>query len=283
MLFKKTAVLGVGLLGASLALSMREKSLTGSIIGFGRSEGNLKNAVAKGIIDSYFLDPVKACEDADLVVFATPVGSFKALARALKGRLRKDAVVIDVGSVKGFLVSDLENLMGEGVHYVACHPIAGSERSGIDTASASLFDGKLCIITRTDNTNEAAFQKVSELWSAVGSRVELMDPEFHDMVLGLVSHLPHLVAYALVNAVADVDSGSIRYAGNGFKDTTRIAASSATIWRDICAFNSENILRFLDIFKANIEGLGMFIREGDFDSLEDAFRRASKLRNRIED
>lgn len=283
MLFERTAVLGVGLIGASLALALREKSLTGLITGYGRTEANLKKAVERGIIDSYELDPARACADADLLVYATPVGSFKTLARALRGSTKKGAVVIDVGSVKGFLVSDMEGLMPEGVRYVACHPIAGSERSGIDNASANLFDGRLCIVTKTENTDEEAFRKVRDLWRAVGSKVELMDPDVHDVIFGLVSHLPHLAAYALVNAVADVDAGSVKYAGNGFKDMTRIAASSPAIWRDICAFNSENLLRFLDILKANIEGLSMFLRDGDFEGLEDAFKRASELRKSLED
>ncbi len=192
-------------------------------------------------------------------------------------------MAVDVGSVKGSLVQEMEGLMPEGVSFVACHPIAGSERSGIDTASADLFDGKLCIITRTERTDGGALDKVSKLWEALGSKVELMDPEVHDMIFGLVSHLPHLAAYALVNAVADVDAGSMKYAGNGFKDSTRIAASPPAIWRDICAFNTDNLLRFLDIFKANIEGLSLYIREGDFQGLEDALRRASKLRKSIED
>jgi len=282
MLFEKTTIFGVGLIGASLALAMREKSLTKYVSGYGRTEANLKAAAQRGIIDFYELDPARACKDADLIVYATPVGAFKSLARATRGAMKNGAVVIDVGSVKGLLVQDMEDLMPGGVRYVPCHPIAGSERSGIETASAGLFEGRLCIITKTPKTDDGAFDKVSALWRALGSKLEVMDPDVHDSIFGLVSHLPHLAAYALVNAVADVDAGSMKYAGNGFKDATRIAASSPAIWRDICAFNSENLLRFLDILKANIEGLSLFIRESDFKGLEEAFKRASKLRKGIE-
>jgi prephenate dehydrogenase len=283
MLFEKTTILGVGLIGASLALSMKEISLTGHVAGHGRNEENLKKAKERGIIDSYDLDPAKACKDADLIIFAAPVGTFKSLAKAVRGSLKQGAVATDVGSVKGSLAYDMDDLMPEGVHYVACHPIAGSEQSGIDAARADLFKGKLCIITRTPSIEEEAFNKVWGLWSALGSRVELMDPEEHDHIFGLVSHLPHVAAYALMNAIADVDAGSLKYASEGFKGSTRIAASSPVLWRDICAFNSDNLIRALDMLKSNIEGITAYLREGDYESLEETFKQASRLRREIED
>jgi prephenate dehydrogenase len=262
---------------------MKQRSLVGHVVGHGRTEANLRRAEERGIIDSYELDAARACEDADLVVYATPVGSFKQIAHSIKGYLKEGAIAIDVGSVKGSLVQDIESLMPQGVHFVACHPIAGSESSGIDAARGDLFEGRLCIICRTERTDPKAFDKVSGLWGAVGSRVEVMDPRTHDEVFGLVSHLPHLAAYALVNTVADIDPGSLGYAGNGFKDTTRIAASAPAIWRDICAFNRGNLLKYLDVFKDNIEALSALVREGDLDGLEAAFRRASELRRGLED
>jgi prephenate dehydrogenase len=262
---------------------MKEKSLTGHITGHGRSEDNLKRARERGIIDSYALDPAKACEDADLVVLATPVGTFKSLVKAIKDTLKRGAVVTDVGSVKGFLAHDLDDLMPEGVNYVACHPIAGSEQSGVDTARADLFEGRRCVVTGTRNMDEEAFNMVWGLWSALGSKLELMTPEEHDHIFGLVSHLPHVAAYALMNAISDVDPGSLKYAGNGFKDISRIAASSPTLWRDICAFNSENLIHALDMLKANIEGMATYLREGDFEALEETFRKAYELRKKIED
>jgi prephenate dehydrogenase len=262
---------------------MKEKSLTGYITGHGRNEDNLKRAKEKGIIDSYALDPAEACEGADLVVFATPVGTFKTLAKAIRGALKEGAVVTDVGSVKGFLAHDLEGLMPPGVNYVACHPIAGSEQSGIDAARADLFAGRLCIITKTPKINEEAFNMIWGLWVAIGSEVKFMGPEEHDHIFGLVSHLPHVAAYALMNAIADVDPGSLKYAGDGFKDITRIAASSPALWRDICAFNSDNLIRALDMLRANIDGIAAYLREGDFEALEETFKRAYELRKQIED
>lgn len=273
----------MGLIGASLALAMKDRSLTSHISGHGRSEDNLKKAMERGVIDSYSLDPARACEGADLVVLATPVGTFKSLVKTIKGTLKKGAVVTDVGSVKGFLAHDLDDLMPEGVNYVACHPIAGSEQSGIETARADLFVGRRCVVTGTRNMDEEAFNKVWGLWSTLGSKLELMTPEEHDHIFGLVSHLPHVAAYAIMNAIADVDPGSLKYAGNGFKDITRIAASSPVIWRDICAFNSENLIKALDMLKANIEGLATYLREGDYEALEQTFKRAFELRKNIED
>jgi prephenate dehydrogenase len=283
MMFEKAAVLGVGLIGASLALAMKGKSLVGHVVGHGRSEANLKLARERGIIDSYELDAARACRGADLVVYATPVGAFKQMARSIKGSLKEGAIAIDVGSVKGSLVRDIEGLSPEGAHFVACHPIAGSESSGIDAASGKLFEGRLCIICRTERTDHGAFDRVSGLWRAVGSRIEVMDPFTHDKVFGLVSHLPHVIAYALMNTVADVDPGSLGYAGNGFKDTTRIAASSPAIWRDICALNRGNLLKYLDAFKTNIDDLLTLLRDGDLDGLEAAFERARGLRRGVED
>lgn len=283
MMFERAAVLGVGLIGASLALSMKQRSLVGHVVGHGRTEANLRRARERGIIDSYELEASRACEDADLVVYATPVGSFMQIAESIQSSLKEGAIAIDVGSVKGSLVQDIEKLTPQGANFVACHPIAGSESSGIDAASGHLFEGRLCIICRTERTDPKAFDRVSGLWGAIGSRVEVMEPRTHDAVFGLVSHLPHVAAYALVNTVADIDPGSLDYAGNGFRDTTRIAASPPAIWRDICAFNRDNLLKYLDVFKNNIEALSALLKEGDLDGLEAAFRRASERRRGLED
>lgn len=281
MSFNKATILGVGLIGASLALALREKGLCRVLYGYGRDEENLKRAKALGIIDAYSMDAASACREADLVVFATPVGAFKKLAGVLGGSLKKGAVVTDVGSVKGDLVYELEALMPAGVNYVGSHPIAGSDKSGIDDAKPGLFRKALCIITPTENSDKDAVQKIAGLWSAVGGRVESMDAYEHDRIYAAVSHFPHLLAYEIVNAAAEADRSYLSYAGRGFKDTTRIASSSPELWRDICMFNGEDIVRLIDIFIARLETVRGYIAGSDADSLEKEFIKAKLLRDGI--
>lgn len=280
--FRKTAVLGVGLIGASLAAAMKGRSLTGHVAGFGRRRENLDRAVEKGFIDSYEMEPEAACRDADLVVFATPVETFSSLAGRISGFLKKGAVVMDVGSVKA-VVRELEGLMPEGVSFVGCHPIAGSERSGVEAAEPGLFESALCIITRTEHTDSSAAERVKALWEAVGSQVEFLGPEEHDRLYGLVSHFPHLAAYALVNAAGDVDSTCLRYAGPGFRDATRIALSDPALWSNICAMNGDNLVEFIKVFRENLRLVEGLLREGDREGLEETFRRARQLRESIGD
>lgn len=277
--FKKTAILGVGLLGGSLALALKGKKLSKEICGFGRKEENLKRAKRKCIIDSYRMDPREAVKGADLVVLATPVGTFRELAKTIAPALEKDSVQMDMGSVKGSLVYELEKMLPR---FVGCHPIAGGDRSGIDSARASLFKGVRCIITKTARTDEDACQRIFELWERLGGRAEIMDPMEHDRVYALVSHLPHLIAYALVNTVGEADPSYIRFAGPGFRDTSRIARSSPELWKDISLLNRENILNFLEVFKRNLEKLETLIEKGDAESFKKALSDAKALREQID-
>jgi prephenate dehydrogenase len=176
----------------------------------------------------------------------------------------------------------MEGLMPSGARFVGCHPIAGSERSGIGAASEDLFKGATCIITRTGRTDEDAFKEVSALWEGLGSEITVMSPEEHDRVYALVSHMPHLLAYALMNTVAEIDGSYVEFAGQGFKDTTRIASSSPDIWRDICMMNRDNLLELIERFKDNMDRLSLHLRAGDAEALEEAFRRARALRETIE-
>lgn len=279
--FNRVAIIGVGLIGASFALALRKKGLCRHIAGYGRKEENLRRAGDMGIIDSFDLNPSRACIDSDLVLFATPVGCFTEIARIISGSLKKGAVVTDVGSVKGKLVRDMECQMPEGVYFVGAHPIAGSDRSGIDAATPDLFAGAKCILTPTENTDKDALNRVTDIWTAFGSTIEILSPEEHDRVFASISHLPHLLAYAIVNTVADINSSYLRYGGNGFKDTTRIALSSPELWRDICLLNKDNLLEFIEVFKNNLDRLGQYLRASDAESLEREFRKAQTLREGI--
>jgi prephenate dehydrogenase len=278
---EKITILGVGLIGASFALAARKGGLCGSIAGFGRSEENLKKAKERGIIDSYDLDPSAASADADLIMLSTPVGNFLELVRRSAGSFKKGALVTDAGSVKGRLVREIEALMPSGVHYVGGHPIAGSDRSGIDSANAELFRNAKCILTPTPDSDAGAVAAVTGIWNSLGSEVITMESEAHDRVFAAVSHLPHLLAYAMINTVADVDPSYLEFSGQGFKDTTRIAASSPEIWRDICLMNKDNILDLILVFQKKLDSLSRHLRAADSASLETELARARKLRESI--
>ncbi len=280
--FDKTSIIGVGLIGASLGLAMRKKGLCTSIHGFGRREGNLLRAKEKGIIDSYSLDLKKVCEDSDLIVLSTPVGVFLEIVKNISPYLKKGSIIIDVGSVKGRLVYEIEAIMPEGVFYIGTHPIAGSDKSGIDDARPELFEGARCIITPTDKTDRDSLEKINLLWQKVGSHVELMDPLKHDEIYGAVSHLPHIIAYSLVNTIGEINHEYIKYAGQGFKDTTRIALSSPELWRDIVIYNRENLLRLLEVFKGELKKLEEFLKNSESEAIKDIFQRARDLRHRLQ-
>ncbi|MDO9287718.1 MAG: prephenate dehydrogenase/arogenate dehydrogenase family protein [Thermodesulfovibrionales bacterium] len=281
LFFNKVTILGVGLIGASLALALRKKKLCREIVGYGRKENNLKKAKRLKIIDSYNLDAKKACSDSDLIVFSIPVGKFLVTAGKIKGSLKKGALVTDVGSVKGRLVRDMESLMPGGVNFVGSHPIAGSNKNGIGAANAELFSGAQCIVTPTKKTDMKALKKITALWKSLGARTVNLDADEHDRVYAAVSHLPHIIAYALVNAVSDIDSSYIKFAGQGFKDSTRIASSSPEIWRDICLMNKNNILKFINVFNKNLDSLGRHIQKSNSPALEKEFKKARTLREDV--
>ncbi len=281
LFFDKVTILGVGLIGASFALALKNRGLCSEVVGFGRREENLNKAKGKKIIDVVELDAAKACKGSDLVLFATPVGIFIDLAKKITGSLKKNVIVTDVGSVKGKLVRDMEALMPDGVFFVGGHPIAGSDRSGIDTAAANIFNGAKCIISPTENTDKTALDSITSLWRTFGSVVKLINPDEHDRIYAAVSHLPHLIAYEMINTVAAIDSSYLAFSGQGFKDFTRIASSHPELWRDICILNRENLLEYVEIFKKNLDRVSQYLRAYDFESLERDFKKARTLREGI--
>ena len=268
-------------MGASFALALKQFRLSSEVVGYGRTAENLKRAKEKKIIDSFETDPTEACRDADLIVLATPVGIFIETAKRIRPALKKNARVTDVGSVKGKLVREMELLMPEGVFFVGGHPVAGSDRSGIDTAGAGIFRKAKCIITPTENTDKEAIGKVVAIWEAFGSRIELMDPYEHDRIYAAVSHLPHLLAYEIVNTVADIDASYLSFCGSGFMDTTRIASSPPDVWRDICLLNRDNLIEYLELLKRNLDRVSQYLRAYDSGSLEKDFQKARTLREGI--
>jgi prephenate dehydrogenase len=281
MYFHKATILGVGFIGASLALALKKYGLCDTIIGYGRTQANLMRAQEKTIIDSFELDPAKACDDSDLIVFATPVGVFIDIAKQISYVLKRNAIVTDVGSVKGNLVREMEGLLSPQGFFVGGHPIAGSDRSGIDTASAQIFTKAPCIITPTHNTDRNALETIIAMWRTLGCLVTLVEPEEHDRIYAAVSHLPHLLAYEIVNTVADINSLYLTFSGQGFKDTTRIASSHPELWRDICMHNRDNLLAYIEIYKKNLDRVSRYLSTDDAESLNRDFERARTLRESI--
>ena len=284
VMFRKMVVVGLGLICGSLALDVRRRKLVGEIIGYGRSEANLRWAKKQGIIDSYFMREDEMPGDVNFLMMGTPVQTIVPLTAAFLPRLKAGCVISDVGSVKAEIVQGMDRLLPKNIPFVAGHPIAGSEQWGARAAKPDLFLRRRTILTPTRKTDKAALKKVATLWRKVGAKVELMDPEVHDRVLGVVSHLPHVLVYALVNAldrthVRGVDLKS--YCAGGFKDFTRIASSRPELWRDICLMNRRALGRSLGDYIDSLERLRRWMAEGKGASLEKEFARANEIRRQI--
>lgn len=283
-LINRLAVIGVGLIGGSLARVLRERGAVGEIVGIGRGESNLRKAVELGVIDRYAFDPGAGVAGADLVFLATPVCSIADITAQIAPHLAPGAVVTDGGSVKGDIVAACEPLMPAGAHFVGGHPIAGTEHSGVEASFSSLYEGRRCIITPTPRTDRDALAKVVRMWEIAGSDVVIMDVEKHDRVLAAISHLPHMVAYALVNAVEGYDrfeESILRYSAGGFRDFTRIASSDPVMWRDIALMNREAVVEMMDHFSSYFRTLRELVAKGDGEGLEQFFRESKESRDAI--
>lgn len=284
VMFQKMVMAGVGLICGSLALDMRRQKLVKEIIGFGRTEGNLKLAKKTGIIDSYFLREDEFPADADFLMLGTPVETIVPLTKAFLPKLAPGCIVSDVGSVKGEIVRGMEKLLPKNIFFVAGHPIAGSEQWGAQAARENLFVRHRCVLTPSSKTNKTALKKVAEAWRAVGADVEMMPPDTHDRVLGVISHLPHVLVYALVNALDRTKLKGVdlkTYCAGGFKDFTRIASSRPELWRDICLMNRQALGRSLSDYIKYLEQLNRWIRDGKGALLEKEFVRAYETRAQI--
>lgn len=272
--FERVAIVGVGLIGGSLALDCRAAGTWGSVVGIGRTRANLEIALSRQVIDEASQE-VAAAAGADLCLLATPVGSLVAMAEALAPHLAPGCLVTDVGSVKGGIVEGVAAALPEGVDFVGSHPIAGSEQQGAGAARQGLFEGAPCVVCPPAGAAPAAVEKTRTLWAAVGARVEVMEPGRHDRILAAVSHLPHLVAYALAAAALEDDGEACRrLAGTGFQDTTRIARSSPELWRDICMLNRDPVLASLDRFESCLAAMRAALAGGDGDALAAQFAAA---------
>ncbi len=287
VLFEKLALVGVGLIGSSIAQAARQKGLVGQISVATRRAKTLDEARNLGLADSYSQDACEAVADADLVILCTPVGAFEPVMKDIAGALKPGAIVSDAGSVKGHVVKTLAPLIPEGVHFVPGHPMAGTEHSGPGAGFPELFEGRWCILTPEAGTDKKAVECLSAFWEALGSDVELMDATHHDMVVAITSHVPHLVAYNIVGTADDMETVSksevIKFSAGGFRDFTRIAASDPVMWRDVFLTNREAVLEMLGRFLEDLSVLQRAVRTSDGDALETLFTRTRAIRRSIID
>ncbi len=284
-MFDKVALIGIGLIGSSMAHAMRRANLAGHIAGYAKRPQTLARAKAVGFAHSLHDDVKSAVENADLVVLAAPVGAFAELGPLVGPHLKKGAILTDVGSVKSAVVRDVGPHVPSGVHFIPGHPIAGTEQSGPEAGFAELFDGRWCILTPPPGTDEDAVALLSDFWRKLGSDVEIMEPKHHDLVLAITSHVPHLIAYNIVGTAADLEavtqSEVIKFSAGGFRDFTRIAASDPTMWRDVFLNNREAVLEMLGRFNEDLSALARAIRWGDGDALHALFTRTRAIRRSI--
>ncbi|HZH53799.1 MAG TPA: prephenate/arogenate dehydrogenase family protein [Microvirga sp.] len=284
-LFGRLALIGLGLIGSSIARAARRQNLVGTIVAVDRDEATLARVRELGLADETTKDPAAGVRDADLVILCVPVGACGSVAEAMRPGLKPGSIVSDVGSVKKSVMAQVEPHLPEGVHFVPAHPVAGTEHSGPDAGFATLFHNRWCILTPSEHTDEGAVERVLQFWAAMGSNVEVMSAQHHDLVLAITSHVPHLIAYNIVGTAADLEtvtqSEVIKFSAGGFRDFTRIAASDPTMWRDIFLHNKEAVLEMLGRLNEDIAFLARAIRWGEGDKLFDLFTRTRAIRRSI--
>jgi cyclohexadieny/prephenate dehydrogenase len=286
-MFEKIALVGIGLIGSSIARAVRLKGLAKTIAISTRKAETLAEAQALGLGDVYTLDAAEAVKGADLVILCTPVGAYEAVAKAIGPHLEPGAIVSDVGSVKAHVHRVVGPHVPKGVHFIPGHPLAGTEHSGPSAGFPSLFVKRWCVLTPEADVDGAAVDKLVAFWRGLGSNVECMDAEHHDMVLAITSHIPHLVAYNIVGTVADLEASTqsevIKFSASGFRDFTRIAASDPVMWRDVFLTNRDAVLEMLGRFLEDLSMLQRAVRNGDGESLEALFTRTRAIRRSIID
>lgn len=285
-IFKRLTFLGIGLIGSSVARIARERGdLAAEIVVNARTQKTLDRVVELGFADRVEPDPAKAVEGADCVMLCAPVGAFAGLAERIAPHLAPGTVLTDVGSTKQSVIRDVGPFVPAGVHFVPAHPLAGTEHSGPDAGFSTLFRGRWTLLTPPPGTDEAAVEKVAELWRRCGSMIERMEPAHHDRVLAIVSHLPHLLAFTICGTADDLAEESrqevVNFAASGFRDFTRIAASDPEMWRDIFLNNREALLEMLARFMEDAQAMARAVRWGDAAYIEDKVERGRKIRRSL--
>ena len=274
------AIIGVGLIGGSVGLALKRGGLADKVIGIGHRKPSLELALEKGAVDETTLDAKEGVVTADIVILATPISLIKEISREIMPALKSGALLTDVGSTKGDIVRHIESFVREDVFFIGGHPIAGSEKRGVGQARADLFDNSICVITPSDGTPEGKVGFLRRFWSDLGCRVEILSVQEHDRILAYVSHLPHLVAAGL--ASEGLLDSYMPFVGPGFKDTTRIAASDAKVWKDVFLSNREEVLRSLEEFEKIIAKFRKMIDKGEAEELEKELLRIAARRKKLD-
>ena len=284
-MFKKITIIGLGLIGSSICLAVKSRGLADEIVGCDLSKSVLDTASKLSLADHFFEDPSKAVQDSDLIILSVPVGSIPQVGKSILNFLKPGCILTDTGSVKNSVVSGLKSYIPEEINFIPSHPVAGTENSGPESGFAELFEGRWCILTPNKNINKKYINILTEFWERIGSLVEIMSPENHDLILAITSHLPHLIAYNIVGTADDLEqvtqSDVVKFAAGGFRDFTRIASSNPIMWRDVFLNNKEAVLEMLGRFNEDLTELQKAIRWNDGEKLEKVFRKRSLIRKQI--
>jgi len=283
-IINKLCIIGVGSMGGSLARALRKNNSVKSIVGYGRNLERLNKAKELGVVDETCSELGDAIKDADIIVLATPLGAMQKILMALKDIISSESVITDVGSSKKFVIDAAKNTFGKvPVNFVPAHPIAGTEKSGVESAKADLFEQRRVILTPQASTSSSAVETIRSMWQACGANVVEMQVEHHDEVLAATSHLPHMLAYSLVDTLARMDDQQeiFEYAAGGFRDFTRIASSDPQMWHDICVANREQLVKMLHAFNEDLQRLTQAVEQADSEYLKDTFTRAKKARDKF--
>lgn len=281
-MFQKIAIIGVGLLGGSLGLAIKQRKLASKVDGYVRRSASISECEQFRVVDHATRDIKRAVENADLIILCTPLSRMRELSEEMLPALKPGAIVTDVGSVKASVVQELETLFSKAtVDFIGSHPMAGGEKMGVAAAKADLFDNAVCIVTPTAQSNASAIQTVENFWKSVGSRVVKLSPEIHDELVSRSSHLPHVIAAELASYVLSPTHAKEQalLCANGFRDTTRIASGSPEMWRDIAAANQKNLSRVLGVFIEGLEEFRHALDSGDTKSIEEFFEKAKQRRD----
>jgi len=284
MIIQRLTIIGVGLIGGSLARALKRAGACGEVVGCGRNTSHLQQAIDLGVIDRYDTHPANAVKNADIVVLAVPLGTMAPMFAAIRDALSPQTIITDAGSAKATVVADARQHLGQHFpRFVPGHPIAGTEKSGVAASFAELFENRRVILTPLEETDSQAVSLVTQMWEKTGANVVNMSVEHHDEVLAATSHLPHLLAYSLVDTLATMHDRTeiFKFAAGGFRDFTRIASSDPRMWHDICLANRDALLKVLALFNDNLAQLAKAISKGDSQTIEDIFTRAKTARDQL--
>ena len=279
-MINKITIIGVGLIGGSLARALKERNLAKAVFGYGRDQTRLEEAQKSNVIDAFSTNIKEAIDEANIIVIATPVGTFKDILHQIEPLISSNVIITDVGSTKSDIVNIVNDVLRDkSSYFIPAHPIAGKERSGFEVSDSKLYDGKKVIITPQETNSPESIDVIDQMWKNVGADVDFMSAESHDNLLGMTSHLPHMLAFSLVNYLVDQNPNASIYAGGGFKDFSRIASGDAVMWRDICLQNKNQIMNHLKGYQSTLDDLLEAINDEDSEKLGQLFTTAKKTRD----